>query len=315
MSFVVWQPVPMIGYMDDKVQATFTARIGDGRGSELDVEKIVDNGFRIHQTDMASSYKKQLTRKLLNAHSLLRQEVPASAWDATLEALKLGELADLGLQAAATPIGISRSDGEVLLKAAESMLYYRYILENGMVSQNTAGVFDLFQIGLRSLKEHQSPVEKFSTIAQFESFPNLRSLIDEIERPFTRISQFRQKYTARRFREWLSTSKSGTDVDLLREYVNACSQRRRLFESMPAKFLKVVSMIGVAHVAGVEAAAAAGSLLLTSIPATLVAEALRLSAEFGTGIVDSFLIDNLKVGWTPRAYVDGLRRLRRPGRQ
>ena len=69
-------------------------------------------------------------------------------------------------------------------------------------------------------------------------------------------------------------------------------------------------MIVLAHVAGAEAVTA-GALLMTSIPPGVISEALRLSAEFGTGVIDSFLIENLKVGWTPRAYFDGLRRLRR----
>ena len=308
ISFVVWQPVPMLSHKDGKVAATFTGSIGDGKGSEFDIERIVDNGLQIHPTDMSRSYRRQLTRKLLNVHFLLNQELPASAWSLTEEALKLGELSDLGLPPRATSIGLSVSEGELLLKAAESLLHYRYVIENGMVSQNSAGVFDLFQIGLRNLQERQSPIEKYVTIAQFENFPNLRSLLGEIESPFTRIARFRQTHTARRFREWLSAA-SGSDLELVREYVNACAQRKRLFESTPAKFVKLVSMIALGHIAGAEAAAA-GALLMTSIP-QVIDEALRLSAEFGTGVVDSFLIENLKVGWTPRAYFDGLRRLRR----
>jgi hypothetical protein len=43
----------------------------------------------------------------------------------------------------------------------------------------------------------------------------------------------------------------------------------------------------------------------------VVEEVISTTAEFGTGVIDSFLIENLKVGWTPKAYFDGLRRLRR----
>jgi hypothetical protein len=74
--------------------------------------------------------------------------------------------------------------------------------------------------------------------------------------------------------------------------------------------MKVVSLIALSHVAGFEATATIGAVLMTRIPSEIVNEVLKLSAEVGTGVIDSFLIDNLKVGWTPKAYFDGLRKLR-----
>jgi hypothetical protein len=309
ISFVVWQPVPMLSHKDGKVAATFTGSIGDGKGSEFDIERIVDGGLRMHPGNMWTSYRRQLIQKLVKAHRLLDRELSASAWRLAEDALKTGELSDLGLPARPTSIGLPAREGELLLNAAESLLYYRYVMSSGMVSQNNAGVFDLFQLGLRNLQERRSPVEKYAVIAQFEGFPNLRSLMSEMESPFKRIVRFRQTHTATKFREWLSAA-SDSDIGLVREYVNACTKRKRLFESAPAKFVKVASMIALAHAAGAEAVAA-GALLMTSIPPEVVSEALKLSAEFGTGVIDSFLIENLKVGWTPRAYFDGLRRLRR----
>ena len=90
--------------------------------------------------------------------------------------------------------------------------------------------------------------------------------------------------------------------------LDACGNRKGLFESAPAKFVKIVSMIAISHLGGAEAVAAAG-LVLTSIPPSVINDVLGTAVELGTGVVDSFLIENLKVGWTPKAYFDGLRRL------
>jgi hypothetical protein len=92
ISFVVWQPVPMMTHKDGKVSATFTGSIGDGQGSEFDIERIVDDGLRIHPTNMSISYRKSLKRKLLKAHRLVDPKLPASAWRLTEDALKSGEL-------------------------------------------------------------------------------------------------------------------------------------------------------------------------------------------------------------------------------
>jgi hypothetical protein len=312
LSFVIWQPQPMMSHQDEKVAATFVGRIGDGHGSEIDIEKIIDIGLHLHPTNMGVSYKKALRRKLIKCHSLLDPKLPESAWIIAGKALSAGSLQCFGLpRREESSVGLPVAEGEILLRATESLVEYRYLLVNGMISHNNAGLFDLIDVGLDNLRKRQSPVEKYSVFANFEKFPNLRTLFSEVEKPFQRIARFRQSYTARKFREWLSSaSDPGSDVELIREYVDACGNRKGLFESAPAKFAKLVSMIAISHLAGAEAVAAAGALL-TSVPASVINEILGTAAEFGTGVVDSFLIDNLKVGWTPKAYFDGLRRLRK----
>jgi hypothetical protein len=312
LSFVIWQPQPMMTHQDGKVAATFVGSTGDGHGSEFDVEKIIDIGLRLHPTNMGTSYKKGLRRKLIRCHSLLDPKIPESAWGVAQRALSAGNLQCFGLsRQEGSPIGLPVAEGETLLRAVESLQEYRYLLAHGMTSHNNGGVFDLMDVGVDELRKRQSPVDKYSIIATFEKFPNLRTLFSELEKPFSRIARFRKSHTAKRFREWLSSaSDPGSDVEFIREYVDACGNRKGLFESAPAKFAKLISMIAISHLAGAEAVAAAG-LVLTSIPPSVINDAFGTAAEFGTGVVDSFLIENLKVGWTPKAYFDGLRRLRK----
>jgi hypothetical protein len=75
LSFVIWQPVPMMSHHDGKVAATFTGSIGDGKGSEFDIERIVDDGLRLYPTDMPRAYRRQLARKLLKVHSTPKAEI------------------------------------------------------------------------------------------------------------------------------------------------------------------------------------------------------------------------------------------------
>jgi hypothetical protein len=104
-------------------------------------------------------------------------------------------------------------------------------------------------------------------------------------------------------------------VAVIREYVDACGNRRGLFDSTPRKFLKVAAMAAIASFAP-SGAAALGvydvlGAVLTGVPASTVAHILDASVELGLGVIETFIIENLKVGWTPRAYFDGLRKLRR----
>jgi hypothetical protein len=139
ISFVVWQPTPLMTHHDGKVTATFTGSIGDGKGSEFDIEKIVDHGLRLLPTHMSSSYQRTLKRKLIKAHSLLDKKLSESAWKIAEDALKAGDLEHLGLPRREQSVGLPLSEGETLQRAAVSLVHSRYFLANGMTSQMTQG--------------------------------------------------------------------------------------------------------------------------------------------------------------------------------
>lgn len=179
------------------------------------------------------------------------KKLPESAWKIAEDALKAGDLEHLGLPRREQSVGLPLSEGETLQRAAASLMHYRYLLANGMTSQNDTGIFDFLDIGVENLRNAKSPIEKYTIISEFERFPNLRALFGEIEKPFQRIARFRQSRNAKKFREWLSAaSDPGSNTQLIREYVDACSKRRNLFDSAPAKFVKLVSMIAISAFGG-----------------------------------------------------------------
>jgi hypothetical protein len=144
----------------------------------------------------------------------------------------------------------------------------------------------------------------------------LRELYDSLDDPFRRIAKFRDSPTARNFRKWLSALKVDSDTELIREYVDACANRKGLFDTAPRKFLKLVTMVAVGTVASAGAATLGADALVstaTGIAAPLAAEVVGKGTDFGLGLVESFIIDNFKVGWSPKAYFDGLRKLTRLG--
>jgi hypothetical protein len=74
--------------------------------------------------------------------------------------------------------------------------------------------------------------------------------------------------------------------------------------------MAAIATVGPPVAATLGADAALGAVL-TGLSATAIAHILEASTELGLGIIETFIIEDLKVGWTPRAYFDGLRKLRR----
>ena len=141
----------------------------------------------------------------------------------------------------------------------------------------------------------------------------MRSLHKVLEHPFRDATKFRHSYVASNFRVWLAGIGGDSDVAIIREYVDALGKRKGLFDTSPRKFLKLVSMaaIGSAASSGAIALGADGLTAgLTGLAAPVVAQIVEKGVEFGLGVTETFLIDNIKVGWTLRAYFDGLRKIK-----
>jgi hypothetical protein len=45
------------------------------------------------------------------------------------------------------------------------------------------------------------------------------------------------------------------------------------------------------------------------VTASVAAEVVSKGTDFGLGLIETFLIDNFWVGWSPKSYFDGLRKL------
>jgi hypothetical protein len=315
LAFVVWEPSPMMTHnKDGMVAATFFGRID--RGGPLDIEQRIDDGL-VNEVvaGLNTAAWRKLKGKLLQQHTVIDQALTEQAWPVASQAMADGTLETFGLTKRDNIIGSPVPDGNILLKATESILRYRHVLANDLATLDDPGVFDLFAMGLTNLERPTLPLEQFATLAKFEKFPNLGELYDALDDPFRRIATFRNTATAKNFRNWLTTLKADSDIELIREYVDACANRTGFFETAPRKFLKLVTMLALGTGAGAGAAALGADAIVsaaTGLAASSAAEIAGKGADFGLGLIETFMIDNFKTGWSPKAYFDGLRKLTGP---
>jgi hypothetical protein len=304
IMFVIWEPEPMITHKDGRVGALFMGRID--QGGPIDIERRIDDGLLIgNPSGLNTAGRRSLKNKLMRQHSILDARLGEEAWTSVIRAAAEGSLVDLGVEQKSDFIGTPLHEGMKLSEACGSLLAYQHILANNLSCFDDVSVFDLFARGLSDLENSTLPIKQFGTIAKFEKFPNLRDLYDEIDAPFRRATKFRMSNHACNFRAWLSTLKAESEIDIIREYVDAFVERRGLFESNPAKLLKSVTMTALGS---------AGAAALGLGPASSVAAGIAgAAAEYGLGLIDTFILDNIKIGWSPKAYFSGLRRLREKG--
>jgi len=312
LSFVIWQPTPMFTHDEKSVSATFVGRIGDGNNYEIDPERIVDYGLSLCANNMADHYRKRIRRKLIDAHEILEQSLANTSWEVTNKAIEEGLFESRGLPRDVIVQGSDISVGKRALECAQGFLRYRFLLQKGLSSFGDEIIYNSYEAGVKNLRKSESVIKNFSIIAEFQSFPDLRSLYDEMQNPFDRISRFRTTEAAKKFRRWISgiEAADGEPIALIREYVDSCSKRHGLFESGMAKFIKAATLVGVGQLLPLALPETALlSAVLTGIPLPIVDKAFEGGAELCLGLADSFIIENLKVGWTPKSFFRGLKKI------
>ena len=151
LNLVVWEPSPMMTHKDGKVQATFVGRID--RGGPLDIEQRIDDGL-VNEVvaGLNTAAWRKLKRKLLNHHTMIDHSLVEQAWPVAVKAMTDGALEPFGLTKRDDIIGSPVPDGSILTKATESILRYRHVLANGLVTLDDPGVFDLLALGLTNLE-------------------------------------------------------------------------------------------------------------------------------------------------------------------
>jgi hypothetical protein len=316
ITFVQWEPEPMFSHREGLVKATFSGRFGGG--GPIDIEKRIDQGFLLEHAAAPAS-RDGLKKKLIRQTSILEEKFGEEAWQEAFKAMSEGSLEHLGLSRRSTILNAPVRDGQILSDAAASLLSYRHILANNMISTGNESVYDFFSRGLTSLERPDLRLEQFGFLANIEQFPNLQELFGEIKDPFLHAAKFRKSDVARTFRAWMSTiegAKSDRDA-VTREYVKALMAKRSFFEAAPRKFLKAVSVAALGSAASATATAlgagelAAGLAGLTGLAAPTVAALQGKAMNSGVGLFGNFIIDNLKPEWTPKAYFDGLRNMKK----
>ncbi len=128
-------------------------------------------------------------------------------------------------------------------------------------------------------------VEQFQSLLEIENIPDIRPVVAAGDVSLPEIWKLRQRKEARRFRKWLREAEPESARDLEKAYVAALG-KSSIYTSLPARILRFV------------ATTAAGSLG-------------PIVGGLG-GAADSFFIEKWLAGYSPRLFLEEVRKLPGP---
>jgi hypothetical protein len=183
-----------------------------------------------------------------------------------------------------------------------------------MTSLSNYRYFSPFWASAERFQTMNRTLAGFSSVAELEGLPDLKSLFDEVRDPLWRLPKIRQSPNARAFRRWLeATAGESPDADIVKSYLEAIGEPKRGAGSVSGKFVKAVGFaaVGVAlggvlgDKAGLTIGAAAG--VMAGAAASKLTE---VASDTALGLLDAFVLDRVIKGRSPRMFLDDLTKLR-----
>lgn len=305
IRFILWTPmilelVENIDGIDPIVYGTLNSK------PHSDPEESIELGLNWLTTRPSRAKRRALSRKLRDLYTLPDKDIPQDAVKLTKSAYLSGRLNQYGFNHRGRPFhAIDPKERKRLLKCADDLLEYTYMLSKGLTSFSKSEFFDFFTLSQERLALAENQIKNFSKITNLEQFPDLRSLYAQTYNPFDKIIQTRAKRSARNFREWLHQRSFPTpQTEITKEYIDAIANEKGFFQTRSGKLTKTVAMASIGSGIGA---------LIAGVPGSMAGAAIIKAAEpavdFAIDLVDEFLLDGLTKGWTPRVFIDDLRKL------
>lgn len=306
IEFLLWTPVVVHMVTDvPGVDAIAAGAANDPVHS--DPEQSFEAGLKALQGGLSKREHKILKRKVLPLYRVTPATLSHEATAVTKSAFQSGKLKPLGFDPDVKSISnLQLADRALLGKCATQLLEYRYLLSSGLTAKSDFEYFDLFSDSLHKIQTSGQLAAGYGELAKMEAMPDLRALFPTLEGGLGQVARLREKRSSRKFRAWFAKATHG-DEAITKEYLEAISEAKGPLDTRAGKFLKSVGLVA--------AGGFVGHMVEHSVPAAalggLAAAAAHPAVDFTFDLLDEFLLDGLRKGWTPRLFLDDVSKMNR----
>lgn len=308
LEFVLWTPV--VTYNIDELPGIEPLQSGTlDSAPHCDPEKSIELGLGWLRDVPDRKTRRLLVRKLRDRYRIPSDALAHDVARMTLDSYKTGLLGSIGIPYGKPSMQLTKEERTKLCGCATDVLVAAVISQFGYV---TFGEFKPYTLvseavtrTLRALKVR----DDFCRILRLENVPDFRRFY-AVRRPdFRAMLKVRKKPDAVRFRRWLyEVSENSNGSELTKAYLDAVADNAGFFDSRLGKLARTLSLCAVGAGVGSLVAGLPGSLVGLS-----VGKLADYAADLGLGLLDSYLLDGMLRGWTPRAFVSELRKLEETG--
>lgn len=306
IRFVLW--TPMVLYMKDNIAGVEPLVYGGFNSpAHCDPEMSIELGLKWMANPLSATAKRRLVKKVRRLYEMPDNDLAGTAVQVTKSAFNHGKFLSRGLSPLLKSMDkLAEPEKKLLSDCATELLEYYYLLRQGMTSYSNFRYFDQFSMSVGNIGANHIPL-RFNEFSKLEGFPNLQELYRHLDQGLHQVAKLRSKRSSVKFREWLASVKGGVDgSEITREYLDSLTDAKGLFDSAGGKFVKSVAVTALGAVIGASIGGVEGAEV-----GAVAGKVLEPAVHLGLDLIDSFLLERITKGWTPRMFFDDLRKLPR----
>ncbi|HEY5339192.1 MAG TPA: hypothetical protein VIJ85_13375 [Rhizomicrobium sp.] len=307
LSFVQWKPT--ILHMVTDIPGIDAIASGNMNSAAYDdPETSVDLSFKWMTNPPRTAYRKYLRRKITPLYQFPDATLPGQVAVRTKSAYQSGKLTPFGLTPDEPYDRLPLAKRKQVNDCGSEILDYTYALDAGLTSYTSRMMFTLLAQSIEALRAQSNPADRFGAIAKLENLPDLKSLYPKLHNPLGQVPALRANRTSKRFRRWLAeTDKNGAELSAA--YLAAIADAKGLFDTPVAKITKAIALTGIGMGLGAAAGAAVDGIVSGSLIGGALSRIADPAVDVGLDLLDSFLLEGIVKGWTPRMFFDDVRAL------
>lgn len=306
LEFVLW--TPFVAHLDSEIPGVNP--LVSGVHTEpvySDPEASLEAGLKFYNKPIKRRERRALLRKARDCYIVPKPELSHSAVGLAQSAYKSGRLDAHGFNSKQVDLmDLKKPQRKLLGRCAEDLVQFSFLLESEMVSFNEKQFYDFFEGSVSKLEDAYPVFKNYSELAKIENLPNFKNAFSKIDDPFLNLIKLRRKGNSKKFRNWLSEISSDEKLSeqIAAEYINAVANAKGFFQSFKGKMVKNVLMTSIGTGVGALIAGPLGAMIG---PAAV--KIIEPVADVGLDLVDELLISGLTRGWTPKIFIEEVRKL------
>ncbi|UQW97267.1 hypothetical protein M2M59_15340 [Rummeliibacillus sp. G93] len=295
INFVLWNSG--VTYNVDNIPGIFPLQSFNFSSSvHIDPEESIMSGLKFLSNSYSRKIRRNITRKVIKNYKLPPKNLAEDAVRFGHEGYKDNLFTDLGLPMEKDIMDLNQQERKRLVNLA-TQCYDLTLLSTYQL--NTYNSFDLLTLNrseFQKLKDLNAIENVVDEIFRIEGVPTFSQLVNEGLFDVKDLPKIREGKNAEKFRAWIDSTSSHSDrYEITREYINTITNSKSILERPIGKLTRVLGVTALGGIIGSTVAGPIGALSGAVVGNTM---------DIGISLFDSYVLDNIFKGWTPKYYID-----------
>ncbi|MBU3155006.1 hypothetical protein [Clostridium estertheticum] len=299
IEFMLW--APSITYLVDTNPGIMPLQSGYMNSKvHCDPESSIESGLKWMENPLPRRARRSLIRKVSKIYKMPEKKLSVDAVNIGYEGYNQNLFNELGLPKIKELLELNKDERAKLCDLTTQCLELSVIAKYKYSTNNSLEVAKLNKFEMLRLKDVNLIEELTNSIFEIERVPNFTEMIKTGVINIKDIPKLRNSRNATKFRDWIVESSENCDKEeIVKEYIDSIVNSKGFFETNKGKLIKT---LGVTAVTGIVGAAVAGPIgLAAGATVGRIAEPL---IDVGLNLLDTYVLEGITRGWTPRHYFD-----------